>query len=99
MNKNYNDLPRCHCGEIILSGQIRDYYLHIMEKHPGATITGVRCHLCQKVIPYGLTNCHMYMEHNIKSASGVDNKEELVSDYKVLAKIKEKGIAIIDQSR
>jgi hypothetical protein len=99
VNQNYNDLTRCKCGEVILSGKVRDYYTHIMEKHPEATITGVRCHLCQKVIPYGLTNCHMFMEHNVKSASGTESRQEMMNDYMVLNKMKEKRILIIDQSR
>jgi hypothetical protein len=87
------------CGETILSGRFRELYRHILEKHPDAVINGTHCHLCQKMIPYGLSSGHRLFEHNIKSPGEGDSLDDLRQDYLVLQKLKERKIGIVEPKR
>jgi len=91
--------PRCSCGQIISSRKMRDFYVHILECHPDAVIIGVPCRFCQKLIPFGLAACHQFMEHDLKPPFGGDFRKEMGNDYKVLARIGESKLKIVEPKR
>ena len=94
-----NNLKCESCGEVILSGKLRDLYRHIIEHHPDAIINGAHCHLCQKMIPIGLSTGHLTFEHNIKSPSETESLNDLRADYLVLQLLREHRIGIVEPKR
>ena len=87
------------CGETILNGKFRELYRHIIERHPDAIINGTHCHLCQKLIPIGLSSGHLLFEHNIKSPGETESLNDLRSDYQVLQMLREKRIGVVEPKR
>jgi hypothetical protein len=97
---NIQDALKCEsCGATILSGKLRELYRHIIERHPDAIVNGTHCHLCQKLIPNGLSSGHLLFEHNIKSQNEAESLNDLRSDYLVLQMLREKRIAVVEPKR
>ena len=97
---NNTDSLKCeNCGEVILSGKFRELYRHIVEHHPDAVINGTHCHLCQKLIPFGLTSGHLLFEHNIKSPTETESLDDLRRDFLVLQMLREKRIGVVEAKR
>lgn len=87
------------CGEVIPGEKIRELYRHIVEKHPDAIVNGNHCHLCQRMIPFGLSAGHLLFEHNIKASGESETAAELRLDYQMLQKLREKKIGIVEPKR
>lgn len=97
---NNRDTLKCEsCGQVILSGKFCELYRHIAERHPDAIINGTHCHLCQKMIPFGLTPAHRLFEHNIKASGEAENLNDLRNDFLVLQLLREKKIGIVEPKR
>ena len=96
---NTDSLKCENCGEVILSGKLRELYRHVIEHHPDAVINGTHCHLCQKLIPFGLTSGHLLFEHNIKSPTETESLDDLRRDYLVLQMLREKRIGMVEPKR
>lgn len=90
-----NDPVKCSCGQTIPSRKLRDFYLHVLECHPGGHVMGVPCSMCKELIPFGLDACHQIIEHGIKPPFHGDVYGEMQSDYEVLQRIREKGLKIV----
>lgn len=96
---NNQDFPRCTCGQIIYSGKIRDFYMHVMQAHPDMVIPGVRCHLCEKVIPGGLITAHQFIDHHLRPPVGLEYNDDMERDYKVLQLMKSSNLKITEAGR
>lgn len=87
---------RCNCGELIASGQIRDFYLHVVRAHPDAQVIGIRCQFCKELIPFWLGACHDVIDHHIEPPFRGDFYGDMQKDYDVLQTILRSGITIVE---
>jgi len=95
-NIDDNNPLRCNCGEVIKSGKIRDYYVHIMSTHPIATVEGIRCQFCNKLIPFWLCTCHDIIDHKMEPPLRGDFYGDMQKDYEVLQAVLKYGIQIVE---
>ncbi len=97
-NVDHSDPLRCTCGEVIVSGKMRDYYSHVIKVHPTAAVLGIRCRICKKLIPFGLSACHDVIEHNIEPPLRGDFYGDMHRDYEILQIVLKAGIKIVEPS-
>jgi len=90
-----NNPPSCSCGQIISSGHLRDFYLHVLECHPDTQVIGFPCTFCKELIPFGLGACHDVLEHGINPPLLGASYGELERDHEVLEKVKKAKIKIV----
>lgn len=93
--KNKDNPMRCNCGQIISSGRMRDFYLHVLDCHSEGQLIGVPCSICGELIPFGLGACHEVREHGIKPPFRGDFYGDMQNEYEVLQKIRERGMKIV----
>lgn len=83
-----NSRLKCSCGELIASGEIRDYYIHVMEQHPDGQVIGLPCRICNELIPFMMATCHEIIDHSIDPPFRGDFYFDMQKDYAVLQLIK-----------
>lgn len=91
-----NNPLRCNCGVVIIGGEIRDYYSHVIKDHPTSEILGGRCQICSKLIPLWLGACHDVIDHHIQPPFLGDFYRDMQDDYMVLQAVEKSNLTIIE---
>ncbi len=91
---NKDNSPKCSCGASIPIGQMRDFYIHVIDQHPHGSVMGLPCRFCKELTPLFLATCHEVIDHSIDPPFRGDFYFEMQKDYAVLQLLRASRVRI-----